>query len=471
MIPHVVIVGGGFGGLYAARALRRAPVRVTVIDRRNYHLFQPLLYQVAAATLSPADIARPIRQILAKQGNASVLLAEVVGIDAEARSVVLADERRIGYDYLIVASGAVDQYFGHDEWAPIAPALKTIDDATEIRRRFLLSFEAAEQESDPELRRALLTFVVIGGGPTGVEMAGSFAEIAHHTLLQEFRSIDPAAARIVLVEGGKRLLAAYPEELSARAKRDLEELGVEVRLGSIVTRIDIGAVYIGEERIPAYDVVWAAGVAASPLGKTIGAPVDKMGRVAVEPDLSVPGHREIFAIGDLAAITHDSADGKPLPGVAQVAMQGGAAVARNIAGELRGEPRRPFHYRDKGNMATIGRARAVAEIRGMRLTGFVAWLTWLFIHVLFLIGFRNRVVVLLEWAWSYLTWQRGARLITGGVRPDTVASELTLRRRVGDGTEAGPAQSEPPSTTAAPEPEGGGGWMEGDPAQGAARTR
>jgi NADH:ubiquinone reductase (H+-translocating) len=470
MIPHVVIIGGGFGGLYAARALRRAAVRVTVIDRRNYHLFQPLLYQVAAATLSPADIAAPIRQILRRQENATVVLAEVVAIDTAAKCVVLADDRRVGYDYLIVASGAVDQYFGHDEWAPIAPALKTIDDATEIRRRFLLAFEAAEQETDPEVRRALLTFVVIGGGPTGVEMAGSFAEIAHHTLRREFRSIDPAAARIVLVEGGKRLLAAYPDELSDRAKRDLEELGVEVRLGSIVTRIDIGAVFIGDERIPAYDVVWAAGVAASPLGKTIGAPVDRMGRVSVEPDLSVPGHPEIFVIGDLAAITHDSADGKPLPGVAQVAMQGGAAVAKNIVRAMRGEPRQPFHYRDKGNMATIGRARAIAEIRGLKLTGFVAWLTWLFVHILFLIGFRNRLIVLLEWASSYLTWQRGARLITGGVRPDTVAKELALRRRAMDEA-PGSARSEPAASTRAPEPEGGGGWMEGDPAQGAARQR
>ena len=462
MTPHVVIVGGGFGGLYAARALRRAPVRVTVIDRRNYHLFQPLLYQVAAATLSPADIARPIRQILGRHGNTQVMLAEVTAVDASARQVVLADERRVGYDYLIVASGAVDQYFGHDEWAPIAPALKTIDDATEIRRRFLLAFEAAEQQTDPEIRRALLTFVVIGGGPTGVEMAGSFAEIAHHTLRHEFRSIDPTAARIVLVEGGKRLLATYPEELSSRAKRDLEELGVEVRLESIVTKIEIGAVYIGEERIAAYDVVWAAGVAASPLGRTIGVEVDRMGRVPVGPDLSVPGHPEIFVIGDLANITHDSPDGRPLPGVAQVAMQGGVSVARNIARTLRGEARAPFHYRDKGNMATIGRARAIAENRGMKLTGFVAWLTWLFVHVLFLIGFRNRIVVLLEWAWSYLTWQRGARLITGGVRPDTVAKELAMRRRASD---------EPPAASAPAEPEGGGGWLEGDPAQAAARRR
>lgn len=460
MTPHVVIVGGGFGGLYAARALRRAPVRVTVIDRRNYHLFQPLLYQVATATLSPADIARPIRQVLRKQANTAVMLAEVAQVDAPGRAVVLADGRRVPYDYLIVAAGAVDQYFGHDEWAPVAPALKTIDDATEIRRRFLLAFEAAEQESDPEVRRALLTFVVIGGGPTGVEMAGAFAEMARHTLRSDFRRVDPAAARILLVEGGKRLLAAYDERLSREAQRELEELGVEVRLQSIVTGIEVGAVYVGEERIACYDVVWAAGVAASPLGRSIGTPVDRMGRVQVGPDLSVPGHPEIFVIGDLASITHDTPDGRPLPGVAQVAMQGGVAAARNVVRTLRGEPRRPFHYRDKGNMATIGRARAIAEIRGLKLSGFIAWWTWLFIHIFFLIGFRNRVAVFFEWAWSYLTWQRGARLITGGIRPDTVAKELGLRA---------PGTPDPPQTAvASPPATGGGGWMEGDSAQAAA---
>lgn len=433
MTPHVVIVGGGFGGLYAARALRRAPVRVTLIDRRNYHLFQPLLYQVATATLSPADIARPIRNILRRQRNTEVMLAEVASVDAAGRAVVLTDGRRVSYDHLILASGAVDQYFGHDEWAPIAPALKTVDDATEIRRRFLLAFEAAEQVRDAEMQRALLTFVVIGGGPTGVEMAGAFAEIARHTLRNDFRRVDPTAARIILVEGGARLLSAYDEKLSREAQRQLEELGVEVRLGSIVTGIEVGAVHIGEERISAYDVVWAAGVAASPLGRTIGAEVDRMGRVRVEPDLSVPGHPEIFVIGDLASITHDTPEGRPLPGVAQVAMQGGVATARNIARSLRGEPRRAFHYRDKGNMATIGRARAIAEIGGLRLHGFIAWCTWLFIHILFLIGFRNRVAVFLEWAISYLTWQRGARLITGGVRPDTVAKELGLPLPAGRG--------------------------------------
>ena len=358
----------------------------------------------------------------------------------------------------MVAAGAVDQYFGHDEWAKMAPGLKTIDDATEIRRRFLLAFEAAEQESDPERRRALLTFVVVGGGPTGVEMAGAFAEIARHTLRNDFRRVDPAAARILLLEGGTRLLAAFPEELSRSAKEQLEELGVEVRLGSIVSRIDLGAVYVGEERIPAFNAVWAAGVAASPLGRSLGAPVDRMGRVRVEPDLSVPGHPEIFVIGDLAAITHDSADGQPLPGVAQVAMQGGEATARNILRSLRGDPRLPFHYRDKGSMATIGRAKAIAMIGRLRLSGFVAWLAWLFIHVFFLIGFRNRVAVMTQWAWSYLTWQREARLITGEIRPDNVLAKLGL---------VPPPEGGRESEAEKAHGSGGGGWMEGDAEQAA----
>ncbi len=460
--PHIVIVGGGFGGLYAARALRRAPVRITLVDRRNYHLFQPLLYQVATATLSPADIARPIRQIVHGQRDTEVLLAEVTEIDTAAREAVLRDGRRIPYDYLVLAAGAVDQYFGHDEWARLAPGLKTIDDATEIRRRFLLAFEAAEQEPDAERGRALLTFVVIGGGPTGVEMAGAFAEIARHTLRREFRRVDPSAARILLLEGGKRLLSAYDPELSRKAKLQLEELGVEVRLGSIVTGVDLGIVRVGEETIPTFNVVWAAGVAASPLGRTLGAPVDRMGRVRVEPDLSVPGHPEVFVVGDLASVTHDTPDGTPLPGVAQVAMQGGEATARNIVRSLRGEPRRPFRYRDKGSMATIGRARAIAEIGGRNLSGFAAWLAWLFIHVFFLIGFRNRVAVMLQWAWSYLTWQRGARLITGGVRPDNVLAELGL-------VPPSDADGETESGKAHGTAEGRGGWLAGDAEQAAAR--
>ena len=456
--PRVVIVGGGFGGLYAARALRHAPVRVTLVDRHNYHLFQPLLYQVATATLSPADIARPIRQIVRRQRNTEVMLAEVTGVDPDRRALTLADGRELRYDFLILAAGAVDQYFGHDEWVTFAPGLKTIDDATEIRRRFLRAFEHAEQVSDPELRRALLTFVVIGGGPTGVEMAGAFAEIARHTLRQEFRNVDPATARIILIEGGPRLLSAYGEELSASALEQLRALGVEVRLDSIVTRIELGAVYVGEERIDTYPVVWAAGVAASPLGRRLGVSTDRMGRVEVLPDLSIPGHPEVFAIGDMASFPHQT--GKPLPGVAQVALQGGRTAARNIRRTLSGEPRERFRYRDKGSMATIGRAKAIAEIGRVRLTGFVAWLAWLFVHILFLIGFRNRVAVFLEWAWSYLTWQRGARLITGEVRPDNALRKLGLPTPPERGSEP-----EADRAVTSPAPEGGGGWMEGDSEQ------
>jgi NADH dehydrogenase len=458
--PRVVIVGGGFGGLYAARALAGAPVRVTLIDRHNYHLFQPLLYQVASATLSPADIARPIRHVLHRQRNVEVLLSEVTEVDAAGRAVVLKDGHRIGYDFLILAAGAVDQYFGRDEWAAIAPGLKTIDDATEIRRRFLLAFEAAEHERDPVQRRALLTFVLVGGGPTGVEMAGAFAEMARHTLREDFRRVDPASARVLLVEGGPRLLSTYDESLSERALEALEKLGVEVKLNTRVTEIRLGEVQVGDERIAAYNVVWSAGVAASPLGKSLGAPMDRMGRVVVEPDLSVPGRPEIFVVGDLASFTHQDPEGRPLPGVAQVAMQGGRAAARNVLRTLRGEARQPFHYRDKGSMATIGRAKAIAEIGGLKLSGFVAWLAWLFIHLLFLIGFRNRITVMMEWAWSYLSWQRGARLITGEVRPDNVIAKLGLAPPAEGGSEPEIAKRAVPEA-----PEGGGGWMEGDPEQ------
>jgi NADH dehydrogenase len=455
-----VIVGGGFGGLYAARALAGAPVRVTVIDRHNYHLFQPLLYQVASATLSPADIARPIRHVLHRQRNVEVVLGEVTEVDAAGRAVVLKDGSRIGYDFLILAAGAVDQYFGRDEWAAIAPGLKTIDDATEIRRRFLLAFEAAEHERDPEQQRALLTFVLVGGGPTGVEMAGAFAEIARHTLREDFRRVDPASARVLLVEGGPRLLSAYDESLSRKALEALEKLGVEVKLNTLVTDIRLGEVQVGDERIAAYNVVWSAGVAASPLGRSLGAPVDRMGRVVVEPDLSVPGRPEVFVVGDLASFTHQDPEGRPLPGVAQVAMQGGRAAARNILRTLRGEARQRFHYRDKGSMATIGRAKAIAEIGGLKLSGFVAWLAWLFIHLFFLIGFRNRITVMMEWAWSYLSWQRGARLITGEVRPDNVIAKLGLAPPAEGGSEPESAKRVVPA-----KPEGGGGWMEGDPEQ------
>ncbi|HET7276283.1 MAG TPA: NAD(P)/FAD-dependent oxidoreductase [Longimicrobiaceae bacterium] len=415
--PQVVIVGGGFGGLYAARALARAPVDVTLIDRRNHHLFQPLLYQVATATLSPADIAAPIRHVLHRQCNTEVVLAEVVDVDTAGRTVLLGNGRRITYDFLILASGAADQYFGHDDWANYAPGLKSIEDATNIRRSFLLAFEAAEQETDADVRRELLTFVVVGGGPTGVEMAGAFAEIAHHTLARDFRHVDPSSARIVLLEGGPRLLAGYPETLSESARVQLKKLGVEVRLNSIVTRIEPDAVWVDRVRTGTSNVVWAAGVAASPLGKCLDVPTDRSGRVMVEPDLSLPGHPEVFVIGDLAAFPHQT--GKPLPGIAPVAMQEARVAAANLMRTLVGKPRKPFHYVDRGSMATIGRAAAVARIGRLEASGTLAWLAWLFVHIIFLIGFRSRLFVLVEWAWSYLTWQRGARLITGEWRPDS----------------------------------------------------
>jgi NADH:ubiquinone reductase (H+-translocating) len=415
--PHVVIVGGGFGGLYAARGLRRAPVRVTLIDRRNHHLFQPLLYQVATAALSPADIAAPVRHVLRSQENAAVLMGEAVEVDVEGRAVVLAGGRRVDYDYLVLATGAVDQYFGNDAWVQAAPGLKSLEDAIEIRRRFLLAFEAAEQGSDPQTCRELLTFVVVGGGPTGVEMAGAFAEVARNTLTRgDFRRVDPATARIVLVEGGPRLLTAYPEALSDKARAQLEKLGVEVRLDAMVTRIEPDAVWMGDERIATRNVVWSAGVAASPLGKRLGVPTDRVGRVEVESDLSVPGHPEIFVIGDLSSFSHQT--GRPLPGIAPVAIQQGKAVAANIRRRVEGRERRPFRYRDRGSLATIGRGAAVGQIGRLNVHGLVAWLVWLFVHLMYLVGFRNRVAVFFEWAWSYLTWQRGARLITGEVGPD-----------------------------------------------------
>jgi NADH:ubiquinone reductase (H+-translocating) len=415
--PHVVIVGGGFGGLYAARSLRRSPVRVTLIDRRNHHLFQPLLYQVATAALSPADIAAPIRHVLRKQENAAVVLGHVADVDIGRREVLLANGRPIHYDYLIVATGAVDQYFGHDAWAEVAPGLKKLEDAVEIRRRFLLAFEAAEQETDAEWARALLTFVVVGGGATGVEMAGAFAEVARHTLTRgDFRRVDPASARILLLEGGTRLLPAYPEDLSERARAQLEKLGVEVRTDSMVTRIEPAAVWVGDDRIPTRNVVWSAGVAASPLGARLGAVTDRQGRVQVEPDLSVPGLQDVFVIGDLASFPHQT--GQPLPGIAPVAIQQGKAAGANIHRTVTGEARRPFRYHDRGSLATIGRGAAVGQIRRRNVHGFIAWLIWLFVHLMYLVGFRNRVAVLFEWAWSYLTWQRGARLITGDIGSD-----------------------------------------------------
>ena len=406
--PRVVIIGAGFGGLAAARVLAKAPVRLMILDRRNHHLFQPLLYQVATAALNPSDIAAPIRSVVRRQKNAEVLLGEVSSIDVAARTVRTPDGD-IPYEYLIVAAGAVDSYFGHDEWRAFAPGLKTIEDALEMRRRILLAFERAEWEQDPEARRALLTFVVVGGGPTGVELAGALTEIARHSLARDFRNIDPARTAVILVEGADRLLPALPPELSARARTQLEALGVTVRLGVRVTGIDETAVWIGDERLATRTALWAAGVAASPIARSLGVALDRGGRVRVERDLSVPGRPEIFVIGDLAALEEG---GRPVPGVAPAAMQQGRHAAKNVILAVGGKPAEPFHYVDKGTLATIGRAAAVADIRGWQISGLPAWLAWLGIHIFFLIGFRNRLLVLFQWAWAYISWQKGARLIT-----------------------------------------------------------
>ena len=412
--PHVVIVGGGFGGLAAARALRKAPLRITLLDRRNHHLFQPLLYQVATAALNPSDIAIPIRSILRRQKNATVLMGQAVSIDPANRKLILADGE-LGYDLLVVATGATHSYFGHDDWAPYAAGLKTIEDALEIRRRVLIAYERAERETDPERQREWLTFVIVGGGPTGVELAGALAEISRHALARDFRAIDPTRARILLLEGGPRVLPPFPPELSEKAREQLVRLGVEVRTGGQVTGIDAGGVSIGTERISARTVLWAAVVAASPLARSLGAPLDRAGRVQVTPELTVPGHNEIFVIGDLASLLQD---GKPIPGVAPVAMQAGRHTAENLRRAVRGEPLLPFRYRDKGSLAVIGRGAGVAAFPKSTWSGTIAWWAWLLIHIFYLIGFRNRVLVLMQWAWAYLTWQRGARLITGGPPAD-----------------------------------------------------
>jgi NADH dehydrogenase len=408
--PRVVIVGAGFGGLTAAQRIARLPVQVIVVDKKNHHTFQPLLYQVATAGLSPGEIAAPIRSILRARNNVEVLLEEVLDFDLNENKVVTR-EQALDYDFLIVASGAAHAYFGHEEWEPYAPGLKTIEDALEIRRRVLLAFELAERQAAEGQKVIPLQFVVVGGGPTGVELAGTLAEIAHHAMNHEFRNIDPRQSRILLIEGGPRVLPAYSEALSRKAEDQLRHLGVDVRTSSMVTGVDPGAVWIGHEKILSPVVLWAAGVAASPLGQKLGVPIDRAGRVFVRPDLSIPGHPNVFVIGDLAALKDEN--GKLLPGVAPVAIQQGGWVAQTIARDLENQPRRDFRYHDKGSLATIGRAAAVAQIGKFELSGYFAWLAWLFIHILFLIGFRNRLLVMIQWAWSYLTYERGARLITG----------------------------------------------------------
>jgi NADH:ubiquinone reductase (H+-translocating) len=415
--PHVVIVGGGFAGLNAAKQLREAAVAVTVIDRHNHHVFQPLLYQVATASLSPADIAAPIRAILRRQENLRVILAEVTDIDVDRRVVQMGSDD-LSYDYLILAAGSTHSYFGHDNWQSNAGGLKTLDDAVRMRNRILTAFESAERVQSAEERRRDLTFAIVGGGPTGVELAGAIAEIARHSVARDFDQIDPTQARIILIESGPRLLATFPESLAARAQTDLERLGVEVKVSSMVTGIDADSVTLANgDRIEAATILWAAGVQASPLGKLLGVGVDRAGRVPVAPDLSLPDHPEVFVAGDLAAL--NGKDGRQLPGVAQVAMQQGRTAARNIVRRLNGEPGEPFKYKDLGNMATIGRNHAIADIHGIKLHGLLAWLAWLFIHLINLIGFRNRVLVMTQWVWGYFTFHRRVRLITGpGVTAD-----------------------------------------------------
>jgi len=415
--PHLVVVGGGFAGLWASRALADAPLRITLVDRRNHHLFQPLLYQVATAGLSAPDIAAPLRHILGKQRNIEVRLGEVVAIDKQARHVQLSDGSNIGYDMLLVASGATHAYFGHDEWADDAPGLKTLDDALYLRRKLLLAFERAEAEPDPAKRAAWLSFAIVGGGPTGVELAGTLAEIARHTLKNEFRHINPADAKVRLVEAGPRVLSSFPEVLSLKARRQLEKLGVEVLTGTPVSHIDGQGFQLGDTQVPARTVVWAAGVAASPLARTLDVPLDRAGRVLVEPDLTLPGHPEIFVGGDLVALTQ--ANGRPVPGVAPAAKQMGKYVAQVISARLAGKPvPAAFRYNDQGNLATIGRMAAIVHVGKLQLSGLLAWWFWLAAHVFFLIGFRNRLVVLLNWAVAYWSYQRSARIILGDADED-----------------------------------------------------
>src|SRR5213592_4549192 len=407
--PHVIIIGAGFGGLQAAKKLGRKNVRITVIDRTNYHLFQPLLYQVATAALSPADIAAPVRSVLSKCKNIEVILAEVKSVDVDAKKIKTAD-MEIGYDFLILATGARHSYFGHNEWEKLAPGLKSLEDAVELRRRILLAFEFAEKTTDEAARRAAMNFVIIGGGPTGVEMAGAITEISRYTLARDFRHIDPSQARVILIEGAPCLLAAYPPDLSESARKQLLKLGVEVRTNARATNVTEEGVQVDGELIACRVKIWAAGNIATCGGKTLSVPVDRVGRVIVNDDLSIPGHPEVQVIGDLANFSHQT--GEPLPGVSPVAMQQGRHAARNILRMIRGEKPQPFRYFDKGSMATIGRNKAVADLKFFHLSGLPAWLAWLFVHIIFLVGFRNRLLVLIQWAWAYLTFDKGARLIT-----------------------------------------------------------
>jgi NADH:ubiquinone reductase (H+-translocating) len=442
--PQVVIIGAGFGGLNAALKLARSPVRITLIDRKNHHTFQPLLYQVATAGLSPGEIAAPIRWIVRGRHNIEVLLEEVHDFDLERHVVKLVDGE-LHFEYLIVAAGASHAYFGHDEWEPLAPGLKTIEDALEIRRRVLLAFELAEREAARGAGQVQLNFVIVGGGPTGVELAGTLSEITRRALADEFNSIDPKRTRIILLEGGPRILPAYPEDLSRRAEEQLRGLEVEVHTSTMVTGVEPAAVRMGATSLPAAVILWAAGVAASPLGKKLGAPLDRAGRVLVNPDLSIPGHPEIFVIGDLAALKDET--GQMVPGVAPAAIQQGKATARNIAHDLQGKPRQNFHYVNKGSLATIGRAAAIAQFGKIHISGFVAWLSWLFVHIFFLIGFRNRIIVLIQWAWSYFTYERGARLITGD---QTLPSWPELQREQTPLQDNGGRASRPSSRTGTP---------------------
>ena len=409
--PKVVIVGGGFGGLWAAKSLANKPVEVTLIDRKNHHVFQPLLYQVATAVLSPGEIAQPIRRILHYAKNIEVILGEVVGFDTAGNRVELEDGTQLGFDYLIVAAGARHAYFGHDEWEVSAPGLKTLEDALEVRRRVLLAFELAERQAYLKGSHDPLNFVVVGGGPTGVELAGAIADIARQALAKDFKAIDTRKARVILFEGSDRVLGTFAKDLSESARTQLEDLGVEVRLNSFVTDISPGKVKVGEEWIDCDVVLWATGVAASPIGRQLGVETDKAGRVFVQPDLSIPGNRNVFVIGDMASLKQEN--GEPVPGVSPAAMQMGTRTARNILAEIKGGQRETFRYVDKGTMATIGRSKAIAQLAGMKFKGFIAWMMWLGLHVFFLIGFRNRIIVMLEWFWAYLTRERSARLITG----------------------------------------------------------